>query len=172
MISNHRHWVLTVPPQRELKCASALRAGGYDAWTPVEYRYRRASHHSKRKTVSPYVLLNRYVILAAASIPWRTMGELRDRGLATGYLSIDGQPAALPRSAIERLRRIGDDMPSDGVRLNKGLRVGDTCVIVGGAFTGQVIRARRIRRERATALVQFLGRTIEVEIPLDQLEAA
>lgn len=172
MISQHRHWVLVTPPQRELKCAAALRLAGMDAWTPVEYRYRRASHHSKRKTVAPYVLLNRYVILAAPSIPWGTLGELRDRGLASGYLSIDGQPAALPRSAIERLRRIGDDAQPSGVRLNHGIKVGDMCLIVYGAFAGQTIRAKRIKRERATALVQFLGRTIEVEIPLDQLEAA
>lgn len=167
-----RHWILTVPPQRELKASEALRALGCDAWTPVEYRHRRANRHSGRKIASAYVILNRYVIVAAPSLPWGTLDNLRKRGLATGYLGIDGAPAALPHAEAMRLRAIGDHIEPATIRVNRGIKCGERCVIVDGPFAGKVVKVERIKKDAATALIHWLGRVHEVQLPLSILEAA
>ncbi len=169
---NDRHWILTVPPQRELKAAQALRDLGYDAWTPVEYRYRRVNRHSGRKVAAPYVILNRYVVIAAPDLPWTALSGLRERGLVHGYLGINGAPAALPHAEAARLRTIGDHVKPTAVRVNRGIRCGDTCMIVFGPHAGTMVKVERIKKGEARVLLEWLGATREVQLPLDRLEAA
>ncbi len=167
-----RHWIITVPTQREFRASEEMRRLGHDAWTPVEYRYKRANRHSGRRVVVPYAILTRYVILAAPSLPWGALNQLRGRGLVTGYLSIDGFPAALPHAEATRLRSIGDHIEPTTIRVNRGIRCGERCVIVDGPFAGQTVKVERIKKNEATALLYWLGTTHEVKLPLTILEAA
>ena len=170
----HRSFVVVVPPQKEFRAAEAFRALGVDAYTPTEYRYRRANWRSKKKIASPYVLMNRYVIVCAPDLPWSAFERLRLRGLATGYLSADesGRPAALPSSEAAHLRSLGDHVPPTTIRVNGGLKAGDRAVICDGPFTGRTVKVERIRKGRGLAFIEWLGRTHEIHFPLHQLVAA
>lgn len=169
-------------PQRELEAVEHLKVHGYDAWTPVEYRWRSIGPlRKRRKEVRPYPILARYIFVSlppAASfyhlraITFPTPTPHRAFPVISGYLERDGMPATLTSAEAARLRKISTDAPPRSIPLNRGFSPGEQVLIVDGPFKGWTTRVDLISRKRAECTLEFFGSTRVVEFDLSQLEAA
>ena len=174
--------IALTPPQRELEAVDCLKRHGYDAWTPVEYRWRSIGPlRKRRKEVRPYPMLPRYVFVALPpsasfyhlrAIAFPTPTPHRAHPVIAGYLERDGMPATLTSTEAATLRRISTDAPPRSIPLNRGFSPGEQVLIVDGPFKGWTTRVDRISRKRASCTLEFFGSTRVIEFELIQLEAA
>jgi transcription antitermination factor NusG len=174
--------IALTPPQRELEAVDCLKRHGYDAWTPVEYRWRSIGPlRKRRKEVRPYPMLPRYVFVALPpsasfyhlrAIAFPTPTPHRAHSVIAGYLERDGMPATLTSTEAAALRKISTDAPPRSIPLNRGFSPGEQVLIVDGPFKGWTTRVDRISRKRASCTLEFFGSTRVIEFDLIQLEAA
>lgn len=165
-------------PQKELEAVEVLKARGFDAWVPVEYRWRSVGPiRKRRKEVRPYPLLPRYLFVSlppAAS--WYSLRNMEfaktGRAVISGYLERDGMPATLTSTEAATLRKISTDAPPRSIPLNRGFSPGERVLIVDGPFKGWTTRVDRISRKRASCTLELFGSTRVIEFDLTQLEAA
>lgn len=186
-------------PQKELEAVEVLKARGFDAWVPVEYRWRSVGPiRKRRKEVRPYPLLPRYLFvslppaaswlsLSSITFPMHQISVASDTGevstgetirriggrpVISGYLERDGMPATLTSTEAATLRRISTDAQPRSIPLNRGFSPGERVLIVDGPFKGWTTRVDRISRKRASCTLEFFGSTRVIEFDLTQLEAA
>lgn len=165
-------YCLRTAPQKEIALAEILRDQfGLSTFCPIETRWRRVPGTVRKRRPVTYAMLPRYMFVRC-DYPWEIIRAHRHRGIQ-GVVGIDGRPAPISEQAIERLIRIsGTLVPTNTAPIRRSFNVGDQVEIVSGPFRGHLVPIESINGRAARVLMQMLGGETEVEIPLDQLEAA
>lgn len=154
--------VLLTAPQREFHVRDDLTLSDVPAYVPVEFRLGkgRVSRTLKRPIAPGYVF--------ADIADWgmlRNVDGLRSRPV----LAIDGQPVAVSPAelhAIMELSRPSSELVRGSIRLTPGQRVE---IKRGNLITINGIIDRILKRGRAIALVEMMGKTHEITITEDMV---
>ena len=166
-------YVIRVHAKREFSACTMLERRGFSVVLPVEHKWRKASRHTKRKTLHSYPMLQGYLFVGVdGDLPW---WELRELPFLVGYIgSAYGVPYALSRADLERMISISAvAVPyTNAPNPHKAIRPGDDAVIVNGPLAGRTIKVDSIVGQKAWFAQEILGSQHRVEIPLRMLEAA
>lgn len=166
-------YVITTEPAREDVIARWLEEQGYFTLTPLETRWRlakpRCGGKSRKREAYQVPLLPRMVLVGFAEPPrWLAV---MDRYGITGVLGINGAPVPMRRGEAERLQQA-----SERLRRQSGpraVKAGSKARIAApGLFLGHVVEVRSITGKTARIVQQLFGAAREVEIALDDLDAA
>ena len=167
------HWyALRTVPQKEFVSELLLRKSGHHAFVPTETKLRRKHAWSKERVAVPYPMFTGYVFAGfRQKNPWY---ELRRYNVITGVVGSDGRPQQLNGEAVQHLMRVsGVAVPfSRSINPHRSFRIGDTVEVVNGPFRGNMVKLRGITKRKARILLELFGTIQDVEIPLEQLEAA
>ncbi len=118
------------------------------------------------------VLFPSYLFVRTTNGTWRF---LQGTYGVSSVIMVGEHPAALTPTAIEEIRALEDDdgfvLLPDWVGGRRSLRPGESVEVVEGPFMGAVGLYQGQRpNERASALLNMLGRQTSVELELVQLE--
>jgi transcription antitermination factor NusG len=162
-------FAIRTSPQREFAVEQILTNHGLKAFCPTEVKWKRVG---RRKKPHCYPLLARYIFAAGEDLI-HAVRMLRDRGLAQGFVGIDGVPATIEESAILRLARMsGAPVPTNSAPVRRSFAVGDKVEIMVGPLQALVVEVASIKGRAAKVIVPMLGTERVVEIPVESLEAA
>ena len=156
-----------VAPQKEFLARDVLDRMGFNAFFPIETRYRR-SNGRRKATERQYPLLVGYILMSfeGGCIPWHHLSMLR---FLKGVVGVAGVPAPISQSALERMRVSAPHETS--VNTRKSFRKGDT-VKTTGAFDGVTMHVEEVRGDKARVMLGLLGAVREATVKLQRLEAA
>lgn len=155
--------------QAETRAAQELRQQGFDAFLPLCRRLRR---HARRTETVLRPLFPRYLFLAmdVECQRWRSVNGTR--GVAQLVRQGD-RPAPIPSGIIETLRARADPcgaVPLDSLAL---FERGQLVTVTAGPFAGHTGHYETLTAdERVVILVELLGRSVEVTVPLLHVDAA
>ena len=164
-----RWYAAYTQPQAETRAAQELRQQGFDAFLPLCRRLRR---HARRTETVLRPLFPRYLFLAmdVERQRWRSVNGTR--GVAQLVRQGD-RPAPIPSGIIEALRARADAcgaVPLDSLAL---FERGQVVTVTVGPFAGHTGRYEALTAdERVVILVELLGRSVEVTVPLLHVDAA
>jgi transcription antitermination factor NusG len=183
-------YVLATVPRGEIKCVRALRALGYEAYSPVETRWIQHSRTApgvKREVQT--AIFCRYVFFAMApGLSWLPLREKdafgRNKLGIIGVISIDGAPCAVPVSPLIQLadeeragwfderRRPELERASRSVRAEPPVKQGERVRILSGAFASHSATADEDTRKDGSVavLLDLFGRSTVVVLPIADLE--
>lgn len=165
-------FAVIVPPQKERLIEQILGALGFDAFVPIQFRWRRVNSRQKVKKYVPYVMASRYVFVGFETlpVPWHRLLGLR---LISGVIGHEGQPIAIPPVTMRSLFATSgeEEARTSAVRLNRSIVAGDTVLITDGPFRGHQVRIEGIERNKASVLIEMFQTAQRIEISLDALEA-
>jgi transcriptional antiterminator RfaH len=164
-----RWYVAYTRPQAELKAAQHLRNQQFTVFLPMCRRQRR--HAGRVETVlRPLFPRYLFVWLDLDRHRWRSVNGTR------GVLNIvsDGdQPLAVPAGVVEDLQRSALDagfVPLDALA---SLERGQPLLVTAGPFAGQTGRYESLTDDqRLVLLLNLLGRSIRLAVPLVDVDAA
>jgi len=166
-------YVVVVPPMRERAAVEAM-SPVCRAFAPIEYVFRRASPHNKKKVAVPRPLFPRYVFVENPD--WYAISRLEFpdslQKVVTGWLGMDGRPSRLPAPEVMHLIAVAEQAPPTTISVGRGLKLGDRAIISEGPFAGHTVRVTRTDPKGASILIDILGSMREIEAPLEILEAA
>jgi transcription antitermination factor NusG len=153
----------------EVRAKLGIEALGFPVYLPCETRIAR---HARRKIPVKRPLFTRYLFAAfdAEREPW---GAIRTTAGVEYLLASDPSvPACIPDAVIERLRRAeaaGEfDFTTSGVSFAPGAAVR----VEEGPFAEMIGEVRRAdSKHRVAVLLNFIHRTITVEVPASMLRA-
>lgn len=158
--------ILRTMTLRETTVAGEITTGlGLRTYVPIEVGRmpKRGVVFERRRPLIPgYV----FVRSAGGYMPWRDLRELKH---VVGHLDIDGHPAAIHDSEIDRIReyaRVYNKALTDRRTLNPGDKVRPT----RGPFESIESLLRTVKGSTATIEVQMLGSVREVQVPVSSLE--
>lgn len=162
-------------PKGEAWAILGIAAFNIPAWTPQERIITRRRGKAIAVT-RPYFPRYIFADIHNATDTWRMLERIDG---VENVLTNDQQPMLIPTTIIKTLQhaeRIGAfDLTT---REPIGLKRGDHVAITGGPFDGMqatiqsfMIRLRSTSsRKRARVLVDFIGRWLTVDLPIEQLE--
>ena len=162
-----RWYVLRSKPRKEDLLWDQLRVRKIEAFHP-QIRVRPVNPRARKvKSYFPgYVFvrvdLNRY--------NWSTLQWLPG---ATGVVSFGGEPADVPDTLIQAIRRRVDEINAAGGEQLDGLKQGDRVIIRGGPFDGYeaIFDAKLSGNERVRVLLKFLEvQPKKLDLPAEQIE--
>jgi transcriptional antiterminator RfaH len=164
-----RWYAAYTQPQAEAHAAAELRRQRFETFLPLCRRLRR---HARRSETVLRPLFPRYLFVAMDidAQRWRAVGGTR--GIA--HLVRQGdRPAAVPAGVIEGLRARADQsgaVPLDSLAM---FERGRPLLVTAGPFAGHTGRYEAMRSdERVILLLELLGRSVEVAVPLLDVDAA
>lgn len=162
-------FALRTSPMKEFAVEEILRRRGLSAFCPAETKWKRTGRN--RRVQRDYALLPRYVFAAGAD-PWDVVRAFAGRGV-TGVVTVDGRPGLIRDEAVQKLARMsGGLVPTSTARVHRSFRVGDLVELPGSAWAHLCVPILSIKGETARVLVPMFGGKQEVEVPVNQLEAA
>lgn len=164
-------FVLTTPPQMELKAADAIRAHGAEVVCPIEHKYMRRNNIAVARAVA---MLPRYLLVEPPqALDLYRYSALTDRAgkrLIVGALGMNGMPSPVPAISVSYMRGLETDRPI--VQPQRGLRAGDRVIINDGPYAGCVVTVARVYRGKVDVLINLFGSLREVPIDPAKLERA
>lgn len=156
-------------PREEALAAEHLGRQGFGVYLP---RHARTRRHARKVERVAAPLFPRYVFVAFDPASAATRAIRSTRGVLDLVRS-GPAPAAVPGWVVEGLRaREGvDGLIEIGDQL--GLAPGDAVTITEGSFRGQTAIFDRLDEHgRVVALLQLLGRAVEVPVALADVDKA
>lgn len=179
MLDRATDWfALIVPPQKERVSEEILIRLGYDAFVPIQFRWRRVNAHQKVKKYVPYIMASRYVFLGfnKKEIPWNDLHLMTEVcGVEFhGVVGIAGNPIAIPTKTMRSLfNQSGEEeIRKSAVRLNRSIVAGDSVVISDGPFKGHQVNIEGIERGKAKVIVQIFQSAQMIEVDVGDLDPA
>lgn len=165
-----RDWyVLTVPPQCELRIARDLRQGGLDVLVPTIERKVRNAGRAKNTRKLP--IFARYVFIGVAGSPnWQEIEETEPGPVRP--VKFGEHKARLSAADVEYLRTVKAPVPA-GANIQQAIAEGQLARIASGPFTGlhsEPIKVGRVRHGYAD--IGPIGNLRKVRVPVEQLVAA
>lgn len=157
-------------PQKE-RAAQGILASRFDLATllPLETRFIRARRRNATKKEKSYPALVGYVLADLPhDAPWHRILNI---DCIISVVGFDGRPAPLNTASVERLSRV-NSITSSVPNRRKSFAKGDTVCAISGPLHGMESKIEDIRGCRARVIVELLGSRREIDIPLDQLQAA
>ena len=162
-----------VQPQREFASQEIVNRHGFRAIVPYEWRVVRRVRHLKKRDSRIYPKMVGYLLVETLHPPnWYQMFSMHCLKSVVGF---DGEPTPIPKAAIERLlKEQGEAMPH---RLSRNTRraslmPGDTARVFAGPLQGFEGRVEDVRGSRARMLFAGAGAFENIEVPIENLEAA
>jgi transcription antitermination factor NusG len=174
MPDSMKWFALRTSPQREFAVEQILTNHGLKAFCPTETKWKRIGPRKKRTQFS-YAMLSRYIFVRCAD-PWSDILRQPWSRNVQGVVSLNGVPAVIPESAVARLAKLsGTSIPTSSVPVHRSFSPGETVRVARGAFQGRLVELESIKGRSGVVLAEMFGskkKTMPVEIPLDDLEAA
>lgn len=167
-----RWYVLRVEPKSEFSTERQLKQGGFEAFVPIEHKWKRRSRYSKRKYLAAYPAFLGYVFVGLGSgAAWPDLSQAKT---IRGVLTIDGRPASLTSAEVQRLCELsGASVPyQSAVNPHRAIRPGEAARIVEGPFSGRTITVKAIVAQKARTIMELFGARRAIEIPLAALDVA
>jgi len=165
-------YAFTTPPQKEGVATKVLDAIGCKTCVPTEIKYRRKNRYAKSRKAVAYPMMQRYVFVGFdGPVPWR---QIHDLPCISRVISVDGRPAKLPKGVIEQIHSLSGQVIAHtrSVNTHKGFAEGDVVRIAEGPLASEeTYNIESIDADMAQVVMEFLGSTREIEIPLSYLEA-
>lgn len=164
-----RWYVAYTRAQAEARAAQQLRNQALEVFLPLCRRLRR---HARRTEIVLRPLFPRYLFVGfdIDRYPWRSIDGTR----GVVHLVRQGEsPAAVPDGIVEELRARADAsgaVPLDSLKLfERGRKV----LVTAGPFAGHVARYESLTGDqRVVLLLDLLGRSVPLTVPLLDVEAA
>lgn len=153
-----------------------LRDAGIISHFPLNKEFRKVNKFKKDKIRFAYAALPGclFICFPKGEENWLALSELN---AIIGVLGLGGEPKTVP--GAELLRFIDANAEKWGVRKeqrymrsHREYAVGDEVQIAAGPFAGHIVDVRSIKGDKAQIVLRVLGKTQNVDIPLDQLEGA
>lgn len=164
-----RWHVAYTQPLAETRAAQELRQQGFDAFLPLCRRLRR---HARRTESVLRPMFPRYLFVAIdlQSQPWRSVNGTR----GVVHLVRQGdRPAAVPAGVVESLRARADASGAVPLAALAAFEPGQRLVVADGPFAGHVGRYEAMTEgDRVILLLDLLGRSVPVAVPVLQVDAA
>lgn len=145
----------------------ALQNCGHEVFMPMTSHWRiYRENGNKCKRFDPLFPNYIFVLIDPARI-----GEIVDiEGMQGVLRSVEGKPVAIANGLIDAMRRAVRARVFD-LTHDYGLAAGTEVRIIDGPFAGIVARIKSASpKNRARVLMEFLGRLIEAEVPVDKLQ--
>jgi transcriptional antiterminator RfaH len=163
-------WYATyAQPQSEARAERELRQQGFDVFLPLCRRLRR---HARRSEMVLRPLFPRYLFVAIdlATQRWRAVNGTRG---VVQLVRQGDRPAPLPAGVVEALRARADGsgaVPLDALSM---FEPGRKLLVTAGPFAGHTGKYETMTSdERVILLLELLGRSVEVAVPLLHVDAA
>ena len=162
-------YAVQTQPRSEDRAVGHLLRQGFDVYMP---RYAKKRRHARRVDTVAAPLFPGYLFIRRDldSAPWRSIDGTR------GVIRIvrhGDHPAPLPDGIVESLR---EHEGEGGLHTPASLQVfapGKRLRIIGGAFDEYVgVFERMSADERVVLLLNLLGRTVQVKLPISAVDAA
>lgn len=164
-----RWYAAYTQPQTEARAAQQLRNQGFAVFLPLCRRLRR---HARRSETVLRPLFPRYLFVAldAEHQRWRSVNGTR--GIV--HLVCQGdRPAAVPAGVVEALQARADGTGAVPLDVLAVFERGQRLEITEGPFAGLVGRYDSLTADqRVILLLELLGRSVEVAVPLMHVDAA
>jgi transcriptional antiterminator RfaH len=163
-----RWFVVHTHPNSETKAAAHLIRQNFDIYLPRYLKVR--SHARKRELVrAPFFPRYLFINLDIERDRWRAV---RSTFGISDIVRNGEMPVPVPDSIISDLRAREDG--NGNVRVNKivPFKAGDRVRVLMGSFAEQVgVFDCETDDERVRVLLQLLGRTVKIQLPLDAVGA-
>ncbi len=163
-----RWYVAQTQPSREQRALLNLTRQDFTAYLP---RWRKRRSHARKVDTVLAPLFPRYIFVALDldNMSWRSVNGT----FGISHLIANGErPAPVPRGVIEAIQSRED---ADGAikPLLSPLRHGDPLRILDGAFSDCLSRFESMAdNERVTVLLDLLGRSVRVTLPVHAVSPA
>ncbi len=160
-------FTLRSKPNKEESLWQEVCLRGYQAYFP---RLRVQPVNPRARRLKPYFPGYMFVQLDPAL---NALSALTWMPYSHGLVSFDNQPAPVPDSLVQAIRRRLERVNQAGGELFVDLQAGDTLVIQDGPFTGYeaIFDARLSDRERVRVLLKLLGNhRLPLELPAGQVQ--
>ncbi len=161
-----RWYVLRSKPNREEALWLEASARGFQTYFP--YLRVQPVNPRSRKTrpyFPGYIFVRTHLPTVGLSVfSWMPYSQ--------GLVSFDGEPAEVPETLVEAIRRRVEEVNASGGEQMVGLQHGETVVIEGGPFDGYhaIFDARVSGNERVRVLLKLLqSEQLKVELPAGQI---
>lgn len=156
--------VIWTKPNLEAKAQDNIAKLGYIPFCPT---YQKTISHSRRVSIVSRPLFPRYIFVQnhASGISWY------DIRACVGVCGIVGnsEPASLSNEVIEELKH-RDTSDYDKSKLPSWAKIGNEVRITDGPFQGHLAKIEELDdRERVRLLFDLLGRSVPIELDLDQI---
>lgn len=165
-------YVLLTEAHRERRAELALLEIGFDAYLPVETRWRR-THKTKRRVESP--LLPGYLFVKVEADVPLAMHMIREADGVSGFLKLGQAVRPIKATWVGEIKQAQTEGAFDTTRkhLRQMPKPGEPVQITGGKFQGFVATMVRMEPdERVRVLLNILGREAPMNIPASQIAAA
>lgn len=160
-------YVLHSKPNKEEFLCDQLLANRLEAFCP---RIRVQTVNPRARKTKPYFPGYVFVETDLENAKWSSLAWMPG---TTGFVSFDGQPADVPESLIQAIRRRVDEINAAGGELFESLRPGETVVIQDGPFAGYeaVFDSRLSGVNRVRVLLTLLQkRRVPLELSAGQIQ--
>jgi transcriptional antiterminator RfaH len=147
-------------PNKERFLAQQLELSGIEAFFPcIRVTPVNPRSHKVRAYFPNYLFVHVDLEMVQTSV-------LRWMPGASGVVSFDGEPAAIPEFLIDAIRKQISDLNESGRQLTDKLLPGESVVIQDGPFAGYeaIFDAQLSGQERVRVLLNFLEKR---QVPLD-----
>lgn len=159
-------YALQSKPNKEDALYDQLENQGFEAFYP---RIRVTPVNPRSKKVKPYFPGYMFVYIDLAAVGLSTFQWMP---FARGMVSFDQEPATVPDTLIQAIRRRVDDVNIAGGEVFSGLHKGDIVLIQDGPFSGYeaIFDLRLSGSERVRVLIKLLSqRQVPVELSAGQI---
>lgn len=171
---------LKTAPQKEFTVERILRENGFEIFMPLEYRWRKIRHRTKKREqiarpkLRPYLFLRMPFAGPAVSLTGILMERAR-----VAYLGDEGVPRAIPESDMkfvfdmhEEPRLMRQRKGREKFNTNHHFRIDEKVTITEGLFEGEVAEISEIRGKNAVIIRELFGVPREILVDFDKLEPA
>lgn len=154
-----------------------LERKGYDrVFLPTETKFKKTMRKGRRVSLPVvYPLFTSYIFvggrfswqhLLAENHIWSVVGFANDRG--------ERQPAPISEAAMAKLKDMSGALVPHrrSVNPHRALRVGELAEISVGPFQGQIVKIEGLHGRKARVFLNLFSTRKEVEIGIEDLEAA
>lgn len=164
-----RWYAAYTQPQTEARAAQQLRNQEFSVFVPLCRRLRR---HARRTEAVLRPLFPRYLFVAVDPDRQRWRSINGTRGIV--HLVCQGdRPAAVPTGVVEALQARADSVGAVPLDALAAFERGRPLLVTAGPFAGHTGRYESLTPDqRVVLLLSLLGRSIEVAVPLLDVDAA
>lgn len=162
-------FVVHTQPQKELFAAQELSKQGFDVYYP---KFEKTRRHARRTDtiISPFFPRYIFISFDRDTTPWRCINGTRG---VIHILTNNGKPTNIPTSIIQDMKSQETASGLVPVETLSLFTVNEKVHIVGGALEGYSATVVALSdQQRVQLLIDFMGRQLQVQLPLHMIEAA
>jgi transcriptional antiterminator RfaH len=145
-----------------------LQRQGFQTYLPI---CRKITRHARRVAKITMPLFPRYLFIAVdtATQRWRAINSTFG---VKQIISMGERPSAVPDGVVDEIKAREAAEGLIEIAPKSPFKTGETVHIIGGPLADQVGHFQRLNeKDRASVLLDMLGRKIEVQVPLQTVRA-